>query len=590
MTRESRSDLRLLARLLREARPAWKHLAGLFAMGLLATPLALLVPLPLAIVVDSVLGDAPLAGWCSALMPDGVEASKSSLLLVMALIIVGIAFLNRVQGLGSWMYETWIGERLVLRFRARLFQHLQRLSLAFHDSSGSADAVYRVQYDAHSIQNVAIGGLLPFVGSLIKLTAMIWVTAAIDLELAVVAMVISPVLFALTHFYRGRLRTRWKEVKELESSAMAVVQETLAAVRVVKAFGQEKREEDRYRKHAGASVSAQLRVIFAEAGYSLLVGLTMAGGTAAVLFLGANHVRAGTLSLGDLLLVMGYLAQLYEPLRTIGRKVATLQKAFASADRAFALLDTAPEVADRPDARRLARAHGAVSFRNVGFAYRDGLPILRGISFSAEPGARVGIAGRSGAGKTTLINLLARFYDPTEGSILLDGVDIREIRLADLREQFSLVLQEPVLFSTTIEENIAYGRPEASRAQIEAAARAANAHDFIGEFPEGYATEVGERGMRLSGGERQRISIARAFLKDAPVLLLDEPTSSVDVATESVILEALERLMEGRTTFLIAHRSSTLEGCDLRLYVGDGTAEVRRAPPPAAPLIGGSRK
>jgi ATP-binding cassette subfamily B protein len=288
------------------------------------------------------------------------------------------------------------------------------------------------------------------------------------------------------------------------------------------------------------------------------------------LSLGILHVRAGTLTLGSLLLVIGYLGQLYAPLRTISRKTSQLQSALAGAERALAVLDELPDVADRPQARRLMRAAGAIEFRHVDFGYTPDALVLRDVSFRIPAGASVGMTGPTGAGKTTLLSLLTRFYDPTSGEILLDGVDVRDIGLDDLRNQFAIVHQEAVLFSTSIADNILYAKPEASRTEMEDAARAANAHDFIASLPQGYETVVGERGMRLSGGERQRIALARAFLKNAPILLLDEPTSSVDLKTEAAIMDALHRLMMGRTTFLIAHRLSTLESCEIRLDLDHG--------------------
>src|SRR5262249_33083542 len=302
-----------------------------------------------------------------------------------------------------------------------------------------------------------------------------------------------------------------------------------------------------------------------EGAFAALIALTFAVGMAAVLFIGVRHVQAGTLTLGELLLVVTYLVQVYAPLETIGKKVGDLQASLVSAERAFAVLDEGPEVDERPGAQPLGRVSGAVAFRDVSFAYAEDRPVLHGVSFEAPPGTRVGIAGTTGAGKTTLVSLLTRLYDPSDGRITLDGTDLRDCRLADLRNQFAVVLQEPVLFSASIAENIAYARPGATLDEIVAAAKAANVHDVIARLPRGYDTQVGERGMQLSGGERQRISLARAFLKDAPLLILDEPTSSVDTATEAVIMEALGRLMRGRTTFIIAHRTATLEGCDVRL-------------------------
>jgi ATP-binding cassette subfamily B protein len=348
------------------------------------------------------------------------------------------------------------------------------------------------------------------------------------------------------------------------------VQEVLSSLRVVKAFGQEEREEERFVRRSNEGMRARIHLTFVEGRFGLLVALTTAIGIAAVLFIGALHVLEGILTLGELLLVMSYLSQLYAPLKTMSRKAASLQSHLAGAERAFSILDEAPDVLERQNARPLVSASGDVVFRNVSFAYQIDHPILRDISFEIPAGTRCGIAGATGAGKTTLVSLLTRFYDPTLGHILLDGVDLRDYKLAELRNQFAIVLQEPVLFSTSVAENIAYARPGAGERDIVAAAQAAGAHDFIVDLPQGYETPVGERGMRLSGGERQRIALARAFLKDAPILILDEPTSSVDMKTEAAIMEAMERLMRGRTTIMIAHRLSTLDICDVRIEIAQG--------------------
>jgi len=571
-------DLAIYRRLLRQARPFWPHIGGLFLISLAATPLALLAPVPLKIAVDSVLGSKPLPGFLNALLPASVTGSATALLVAAAVLMVVVVALTQFQSTAYTVFQTYTGERLLLDFRLRLFGHLQRLSLAYHDATGPADSMYRVQYDTESIQTIASDGVIPFVSSAVMLGAMFYVTARIDLLLAVVALVIAPLLFALTFLYRRRLRRRHREVKRLESSALAVVEESLGALRVVKAFGGEARGEERFLARSADGMRARVRVAMIDGAFGLLVGVITAAGTAVVLFVGVRQVQHGRLTLGDLLLVMGYLAQLYSPLNTISRKITSLQSAFASAERALGALDQEPDVIEREGARPLRRTRGALTFRDVSFGYEPDRPVLHDVSFHLEPGQRLGISGTTGAGKTTLVSLLMRFYDPDGGAVLLDGVDIRDFRVADLRNQFAMVLQEPVLFSTSIGENIAYARPTATAGEIVEAARAAGAHDFIAALPAGYDTLVGERGMRLSGGERQRISLARAFLKDAPVLILDEPTSSVDMATEAAIFEAMERLVEGRTTITIAHRLNTLEACDVRIRIEGGRLVEQRAP------------
>ena len=428
------------------------------------------------------------------------------------------------------------------------------------------------------MQWIVVDGLIPLASAALTLLLMFAVVLGLDWQLALVAAAVCPLLFLITRYYRARLRARAHEVKERDSSVLSLLQEVLAAIRVVKAFGQEDREHDRLVGRAQAGLWARLRLAVVESGFAALIALTFAAGMAAVLFIGVRHVQAGTLTLGELLLVLTYLVQLYAPLETISKKVGDLQASLVSAERAFAVLDEAPEVTERPAARPLDRAVGAGAFRDISFAYTPGRPVLDGVSFEIPPGSRVGIAGSTGAGKTTLVSLLTRLYDPTAGQITLDGGDLRDYRLASLRNQFAIVLQEPVLFAASIAENIAYARPDASMEEVTAAAKAANIHEVIVRLPQGYDTQVGERGMQLSGGERQRVSLARAFLKDAPLLILDEPTSSVDVATEAAIMEALVRLMRGRTTFIIAHRLSTLDGCDVRLKLEGG--RLIRGPEP----------
>ncbi len=574
------TDLALYRRLLRQARPYWLHLAALFGIGLLASPIALLNPVPLKIVVDSVLGSRPLPAWLAAALPAAATRSPATLLAVAIGLLIAVAALAQVQGLANKFMQAYVGERLVLAFRTQLVQHAQRLSLSYHDSKGSADSLYRINQDAAVIDKIMVEGIIPFVAAGITLAMMIVVMTRLDWQLALVALGVSPPLVVLSRLYRPRMRRQSRHVKKLESSALAVVQETLGALRVVKAFGQETRETDRFVRRSTEGVSARIRLALMEGRYGVLVGLTSALGTAAVLLIGARHVGEGVLTLGQLWMVLTYLGQLYEPLKTISKKAAGIQSYLASAERAFGLLDEQPEVPERPHARAIGRAAGAVAFRHVSFAYGPDRPVLHDVSFEIEPGTRLGVVGATGAGKTTLISLLTRFYDPLEGAILLDGVDLRDYKLLDLRRQFAVVLQDAVLFSLSIAENIAYAAPGATKDQVIAAAQAANAHEFIERLPQGYETQVGERGVKLSGGQRQRIALARAFLKDSPVLILDEPTSSVDAKTESAIVEALERLKQGRTVIVISHRSTTLAGCSAFLTVDGGRVVAQTTPAP----------
>jgi ATP-binding cassette subfamily B protein len=556
------------------ARPYWPHIAALLLLNMLAPPLALLIPVPLKIAVDSALGGHPLPGVLGALGP---VPSPTVILWLAAGFVLVVALLLQLQALAVTLLHSLTAERLTLHFRSLLFRHAQRLSLRYHDQQGTSDSIYRIQYDAPSIQWIAVEGLIPLVTEVMKVIGILFVTVRIDWHLAAIALGVSPPLFLLARASKEKLRAKYRDLKDRESSAFHVVQEVLTAVRVVKAFGREDDEHNRFASRSGEGLKARMDAALAEGVLGLLTNVTAAAGTAAALFIGASKVLSGALTLGDLLMVMTYLTMLFAPLQAVSKSMASFQGSLASARRAFALLDVEPEVTERPDARPLHRAAGEVEFRNVTFSYDGVLPALREVSFSVAPGTRTAIVGRTGAGKTTLVSLMTRFFDPQAGRILLDGVDLRDFRVADLRGQFAMVLQEPVLFSTSIAENIAYAQPKATREEIIAAAKAADAHDFISRLPQGYETAVGERGMTLSGGERQRISLARAFLKDAPVLILDEPTSSVDLKTEATILEAMERLMRGRTTFMIAHRLSTLAQCHVRLEVAAGQVHVRTA-------------
>ncbi len=577
----------VLVRSLRESRSCWPHLSGVAGLSFLSLPLTLLYPLPLKIVVDSVLGTQPLPHWLVRGTP--FADPHRAALEISILLLLGIAALVNLQGLASWWLQTYAGEKLVWDFRARLLNHVQRLPLVFHDRYGATDSVYRIQHDASAIQYVTIQGMVPLLTAFFTLLGMILVTARIDAVLAWLALLITPILFLLSLGCGRIVRKRSQTIKGLDSSAMSVIQEVIGSIRVIKAFGQEGREHARFVRRSGERMSEQVRLAFQQALFNVLIGLTIAGGTAAALYVGVQHVRAGRLTIGSLLMIMAYMVQVYEPLQILSTKMTELQAWLASLDRAFLLLDQQPEIIERAEARPLPRARGEFEFRNVSFAYDNSGRGLRDLTFHIPAGARVGIVGATGAGKTTLLNLLMRFYDASSGTVLLDGMDVREYRIADLRRQFAVVLQEPVLFAASIAENIAYGKPAASDTEIMDAARAAASHEFILNLPDGYETQVGERGSRISGGERQRISLARAFLRDSPILILDEPTSSVDLHTEAAIMAATEKLMNGRTTFMIAHRLNTLKSCDLILVLDQGElVEVRSCTPESWSRAAGS--
>jgi ATP-binding cassette, subfamily B, bacterial len=557
-----------LRRAFEDLRPYLWSIVALLVISLLAVPITLIFPLPIKLLVDSVLGSQPLPGYLIIFV--GSQVSKSLAISLAISILLGAAVLTYLQNLVNVWYSSKVGNRMTLDVRARLFRQMQRLSIAYHDTMGASDSAYRTLNDAPMLRSFGIDNIIPLTTSILTLAAMILVMVYLDWQLALIALLVSPMMFLLTVAFRPRIRAGWRKYRASESAAMEVAQESLSASRLVKSYGQEERKNQQLVSHYSESLSAQLKVQVDSAFYSLLVGIVTASGLAAVLYIGIGHVQAGILTLGSLLVVNYYVTQLYTPLRNVGASILDIQMSLTGVERYRAVLDEKPDVPESPNALSLGRAKGQIAFRKVSFEYTKDHPVLKDVSFSLPSGSCLGVVGPTGSGKTTLSTLMLRLFDSTEGSITLDGIDLRDYKLADLRNQFAVVHQETVLFSTTVAENIRFARPNATMDEVVAAAKAAKAHEFITSLPNGYDTLVGERGMKLSGGERQRISLARAFLKNAPILILDEPTSSLDIHTEAAILDTIQELMKDRTTLMIAHRPSTLRNCNMILMIEDG--------------------
>src|SRR5436309_641613 len=554
-------------RALEDLRPYLGPLIVLLLVSLSAIPITLIVPLPIKILVDSVLGSQSLPGYLTILV--GSQLSKSFAIWLAISMLLGTAVLTWLLNLLNVWYSNKVGNRMTLDVRARLFRQMQRLSIAYHDTMGAADSAYRTLNDAPMLRSFGIDSIIPLTTSILTLGAMILVMVFLDWQLALIALLVSPLNFLLTFVFRPRIRAGWRKFRASESAAMAVAQESLGASRLVKSYGQEERKNKELVSHYDASLSASLKVQVDSAVYSLLVGVLTAAGLAAVLYIGIGHVP-GILTLGSLLVVNYYVTQLYGPLRNVGQSILDIQMSLTGVERYRAVLDEKPDVPELPNAIPLARARGNIAFRNVSFAYTKDHPVLHDITFELPSGNRLGVVGPTGSGKTTLSTLLLRLFDPTEGVITLNDLDLKDYKLADLRNQYAVVHQETVLFSTSVAENIRFAKPNATMGEVIAAATAAKAQDFITSLPNGYDTLVGERGMKLSGGERKRISLARAFLKDAPILILDEPTSSLDVHTESAILDTIQELMKGRTNMMIVHRPTTLRNCSMILMIENG--------------------
>jgi ATP-binding cassette subfamily B protein/subfamily B ATP-binding cassette protein MsbA len=549
-------------RLLRYLAPHRRDVALVVAMTALGVGVEVLRPWPVKLLVDHVLGQAPPSGPGADPLPwlPGA-AGPRGLLAWVALGTILIFFASTLVAMVQTRASVRLGQRMVYELGADLFLHLQRLSLLFHTRRAAGDTIARVTGDPYGLQTMVNGALMPLLQSLGMLAAMFVVMWRLEPTLTVLALGVVPLLGLAIRLLGKPMQERTRERRELEGQMMSVVHQALGALPVVQAFSREEAEHARFRDYATKTVTAYERSTRADMTFKLVVGLVTALGTAGTMWLGAHYALEGRLSVGTILVFVSYLGSLYGPVNAIAYTAATLRYTAANAERVLEVLDTAPDVRDRPDARDV-RLEGHVRFEGVRFGYEPDRPVVADVSFEARPGEVVAVVGPTGAGKSSLVSLLVRFFDPWDGRITLDGHDIRDLRLRSLRQQVAVVLQEPFILPLTVAENIAYGRPDASLDDIRAAAVAANADEFICRLPRGYDTVIGEHGATLSGGEKQRLAIARALVKDAPVLVLDEPTSALDARTESLLVDALDRLMKGRTTLVIAHRLSTIRHAD----------------------------
>jgi ATP-binding cassette, subfamily B, bacterial len=543
--------------------------------------LGALQPWPLAIVIDYVLSGKPLpdrirvfgldiatnAGtWITAM----THHNAMALLVVVVVAGVLLQVVNQFVSAYGTQVQVDTGQRMVYDLRHRLFEHLTGLGLHHHITKSTADAVYRVDVDAYAIENLVMSGIFPLATSIISLTVMFGILLSMNVTIALLSLTVVPFLYLCLRYYTSTLVNREERVKELESKLLERLYETFGAMRVVKSFARERHELERYRGAGEKAMDARIAITWQQSLFSVVVTTITILGSALVLIVGGTYVMKGRLKVGELLVVINYLGAVYGPLSAIAHTTGQLQGALAGAKRVRAMFALMPETIDAPGAIDATALNGDIRFEHVGFTYPDGTDVLHDINFTAKPGEMVALVGLTGAGKTTLVSLIPRFYDVTSGRVLIDNVDVHQYKLKSLREKIAIVLQDPVLFAGTIADNLRYGRLDATAEEVEAAARAAHAHEFISRLAKGYDTGIAEAGGSLSGGERQRLSVARAILKDAPVLILDEPTSSLDAISEEIVFGALRRLRAGRTTIVIAHRLSTVRDADCILVLDGG--------------------
>ena len=575
------ADRGLLRWTLQFLRPYRARVSVLSALLLSEIVLGALQPWPFAIVIDYVLTrkpfpnhitilglsfNTPFAAWLTH------AATTDRLALLVGVVFAGVVLqiVNQLVSAYGTQVQVDTGQRMVYDLRHRLFEHLTGLGLHHHIHKSTADAVYRVDVDAYAIENLVMSGIFPLATSIIALTVMFGMILSLNVTIALLSLTVVPFLFFCLRYYTSTLANREERVKELESKLLERLYETFGAMRLVKSFARERHELERYRGAGERAMHARIAITWQQSLFSVVVSTITILGTALVVIVGGRFVMTGTLSIGDLYVVINYLGAVYGPLSAIAHTTGQLQGAVAGAKRVREMFALMPETVDAPDAVDATSVKGDIRFEGVGFTYPDGTNVLHDITFAAKPGEMVALVGLTGAGKTTLVSLIPHLFDATKGRVLIDGRDVRKYKVRSLREKIAIVLQEPVLFAGSIGDNVRYGRLDASDEEVEAAARAAHAHEFITRLSKGYDTEIAEAGGSLSGGERQRLSIARAVIKNAPILILDEPTSSLDAISEEIVFGALRRLRAGRTTIVIAHRLSTVRDADCILVLDGG--------------------
>ncbi len=550
-------------------RPHWTALMLAFVAVLGETLTDVLEPWPVKIVVDNLLQHKRLPNWIgrpvAALLGDNQIATLNFAVGAVAAIAIVGALSSYAEKYLTTSVSQWVTHDL----RRTLYSHIQRLSLAEYDEKRTGDLISRVTSDINAVQDFVNTALLGMIVNVLTLVGMIGVMFYINWRFTLIALSVSPVLFVFVYVFTRRIKKFSRAVRKKESDLTSVVQEVFTSIRVVKAFAREDYEQERFEAYSLENVETALKARSLKAKLAPVVEVIVAIGTCLVLGYGARLVLHGSLSAGVLIVFLLYLGKMYKPMRDLSKMTDTVSKATVGFERIQEVLEIESKVRDLPRAKKAPKFKGQIKFEHVRFSYDGGNLVLKDINFSIQPGQIAALVGPSGTGKTTIISLIPRFYDPSSGKVKIDDRDVREYTLKSLRQQISFVLQDTLLFHATIWENIAYGRPDAPRKQIEEAARLANAHEFIEKMPEGYDTMVGERGISLSGGQRQRIAIARAIIRDTPILILDEPTSGLDAASEQTVIEALDRLMKGRTTLLIAHHLGTVRHADCIFVVKD---------------------